>query len=609
MKHSRQTKRASLALLLAFALLLSGCYADTPSIEGSTGDIYPEYPTQSVATDAPTADPQQNAQTGTQQGGTINLPSSAPSGNPVINVQTPVVLNTSTVPPATVPVVSQSPATATPSNILKLGAKGSAVTDLQKKLKALGYYTGSADGDFGEGTEAAVKAFQKQMGLSVDGVAGLDTLRKLANTTATKKPEITATPTPRPTSKPEYSEDTYLKVGSSGSLVTKMQNRLIELGYLSGTATGKFDQATENAVIAFQKRNCSYYDGIAGKITLDAMFSSSAKRTSSSAGVVGQSLKKGSEGDAVRALQSRLKELGYYDGSVDGDFGESTEDAVKAFQKQNGLTVDGKAGGDTTAILYSSSAEKAGSDALKKGSTGTEVVTLQNRLKKLGYYTGTVDGDFGESTEDAVKAFQKRNGLTADGKVGDYTASKLYSSSAIAAEEDEESTSLKEGSTGEEVVRLQSKLKMMGYYTGNVDGDFGESTKNAVRAFQRANGLTVDGKAGERTLEKLYGSTAATAKPSSTATPLPDNVYVLVTPAPDGSYVTLERGHYGNLVRTMQEELRDQGYFNGTCDGYYGEGTEEAVMKFQGVKGLKVDGKAGPATLRVLYEGNFPIGS
>lgn len=604
MKQTKAFKRAALMLLILSTLLLSGCLTDTPTIEGSNGDLFQEYPTQNV-TNQPTADAQQG-------GVSVNLPSTNPQATHTVNVinqQTPVVLNTNTAAPVTqIPVtINTSEPTATPSNILKKGATGSAVTDLQKKLKALGYYKGSADGDFGEATETAVKAFQQQMGLSVDGVAGLETLRKLANTTATMKP--TASPTPKATEKPAYSENTYLKLGSSGTLVSKMQTRLIELGYLSGKATGKFDQATENAVIAFQKRNCSYWDGVAGKLTLDALFSSSAKSTSTSAGIVGESLKEGSTGDAVRTLQTKLKALGYYTGSIDGDFGESTTEAVKAFQKNNGLTVDGKAGGDTMAALNSSSAVAAGSDTLKKGSTGTEVVTLQNRLKTLGYYTGSVDGDFGQSTEDAVKAFQKRNGLTADGKVGDETAAKLYSSSAVKAEETKTSNTLEEGSTGEAVVRLQSRLKVLGYYTGNVDGDFGQSTKDAVRAFQRANGLTVDGKAGEATLEKLYGTSTVTAKPSVTSTPILDNIYVLVTPAPDGSYVTLERGYYGTLVRTMQEELQSQGYYNGTCDGYFGEGTEEAVKRFQAAKGLNQDGKAGPATLRVLYEGNFPIGS
>ena len=632
MKNGKVMKRMGLVLLLVCVLALSGCYAKTPTIEGTTGNLFPEYPTQNVNVNANSPAPSNAPEAGSAgNGNVITLPTAG--GNATVNVinqQTPVVLATNTVPPLNAGmtittmqplVITTDAPTATPSNILKLGATGAAVKDLQQKLKALGYLKGSADGDFGEMTEAAVKAFQKQMGLTVDGVAGIDTLRKLASTNVTARPDAVVTPVPDPTSKPQYSEDTYLQVGSSGSLVTKMQDRLIQLGYLSGEATGRFDEATKSAVIAFQKRNCSYWDGIAGKLTLDVLFSSSAKGTSTSVGMVGTSLKVGSEGNEVRSLQSRLKELGYYTGNVDGDFGQSTEEAVKAFQRNNGLTADGKAGSETITEMNSSSARKASSSGsnvsgvLELGSRGAEVVELQSRLKKLGYYTGNVDGDFGDSTRLAVRAFQSNNGLTVDGRVGAGTSAKLFSSSAKSATPkptvkptEAPSATLQMGSTGERVVRLQSRLKTLGYYNGNVDGDFGAATRDAVRAFQRQNGLTVDGKVGQTTWDKINGN-SKTAAPSTVATPVPENVYVLVTPAPDGSYVTLQRGHYGSLVRELQQELKDQGYFNGTVDGYFGESIEVAVKKLQRAKGLQEDGKAGHATQRVLFEGDFPFGA
>ena len=63
------------------------------------------------------------------------------------------------------------------------------------------------------------------------------------------------------------------------------------------------------------------------------------------------------------------------------------------------------------------------------------------------------------------------------------------------------------------------------------------------------------------------------------------------------------------LVEKLQRELQNQGYYNGTADGYFGETTEAAVKKLQAAKGLKQDGKAGHATQRVLFEGDFPFGS
>lgn len=62
---------------------------------------------------------------------------------------------------------------------------------------------------------------------------------------------------------------------------------------------------------------------------------------------------------------------------------------------------------------------------LKRGSTGSEVRTMQQKLKNWGYYSGSVDGIFGSGTESAVKLFQRTNGLTADGIVGSATAAAL----------------------------------------------------------------------------------------------------------------------------------------------------------------------------------------
>ena len=109
-----------------------------------------------------------------------------------------------------------------------------------------------------------------------------------------------------------------------------------------------------------------------------------------------------------------------------------------------------------------------------------------------------------------------------------------------------------------------------------MDGSYGTATEEAVKAFQRANGLTADGKAGAGTLQALFGENAksskatATPKGGSKATAEP-NTYVRVTAAPDGSYVTLKRGDMGSLVTRLQKALKNAGYFNGNADGYYGE--------------------------------------
>ena len=148
---------------------------------------------------------------------------------------------------------------------------------------------------------------------------------------------------------------------------------------------------------------------------------------------------------------------------------------------------------------------------------------LQARLTELGYYTGTIDGKYSTGTQSAVTEFQSRNGLTADGIAGRATQDKLYSASAqpktvSASASDSGYTLLKEGASGLDVRKLQGRLAELGYYAGGVDGIYGSTTTSAVKAFQRANGLSGDGQAGSQTQTKLYSASAKyAASPVATA--------------------------------------------------------------------------------------------
>ena len=76
-------------------------------------------------------------------------------------------------------------------------------------------------------------------------------------------------------------------------------------------------------------------------------------------------------------------------------------------------------------IFIIAMAQSAAADLYKKGSSGAVVTEIQKRLKDWGYYSGEADGVFGSKTEEAVKFFQKKNGLTADGQVGNQTLAAL----------------------------------------------------------------------------------------------------------------------------------------------------------------------------------------
>ena len=303
---------------------------------------------------------------------------------------------------------------------LEKGSTGSDVKELQTKLKKLGYYDAYVDGDYGDTTVAAVKAFQKKYNLTADGIAGKETLKKLdsAYKNADSAKDVDS-----------------LRMGDSGSAVKDLQTKLKKLGYYDGTVDSTFGSGTYAAVRAFQKKYNLTADGVAGSETLKKLDSAYKNADSDKDD---DSLRKGATGSAVKDLQTKLKKLGFYNASIDGDYGDTTVAAVKAFQKKYNLTADGVAGSETLKKLDSAyknadSNTSTDDDSLRKGATGTAVKTLQTNLKKLGFYTAYVDGSFGATTESAVKAFQRKYGLTADGVAGSATLKKIESAVASAS--------------------------------------------------------------------------------------------------------------------------------------------------------------------------------
>ena len=378
---------------------------------------------------------------------------------------------------------------------LEKGSTGSDVKDLQTKLKKLGYYDAYVDGDYGDTTVAAVKAFQKKYNLTADGIAGKETLKKLDSVYENAN---------------SAKDDDSLRMGDSGSAVKNLQTKLKKLGYYDGTVDSTFGSGTYAAVRAFQKKYNLTADGVAGSETLKKLDSAYKNANSDKDD---DSLRMGDSGSAVKDLQTKLKKLGYYDGTVDSTFGSGTYAAVRAFQKKYNLTADGVAGSETLKKLdtaYKNADSDKDDGSLRKGATGSAVKDLQTKLKKLGFYNASIDGDYGDTTVAAVKAFQKKYNLTADGVAGSETLKKLDSAYKNAdSNTSTDDDSLRKGATGTAVKTLQTNLKKLGFYTAYVDGSFGATTESAVKAFQKKYGLTADGVAGSATLKKIESAVAS----------------------------------------------------------------------------------------------------
>ena len=281
-----------------------------------------------------------------------------------------------------------------------------------------------------------------------------------------------------------------------------------------------------------------------------------------------EDVKSGDDGEIIAAIQARLMELGYMDSDEPTmHFGPLTQSALKSFQRHNGLGDDGICGQSTYEALMQ---EDAKHYVMQLGDSGPDVEGVQQRLYELGYLDNkaNIQGVFGDKTETAAKEFQKKNDLTADGKVGAKTLEMLYG-------EDVVGNAFRLGDENRVILDCQTALKKLGYITFKPDGVMGRATVSAIKAFQQANGLTRDGALGPVTRDMILSGKA--------------------------QEMVLQLGDYGTDVKNMQTRLAKLNYLSSAnATGYFGEITEDAVRAFQKRAGLTADGKVGGVTLTMM---------
>lgn len=149
------------------------------------------------------------------------------------------------------------------------------------------------------------------------------------------------------------------------------------------------------------------------------------------------------------------------------------------------------------------------------GERGHKVAAIQYQLKQKGYFHANITGYYGAITKHAVKAFQRDHGLKADGVIGPATKRALgmkkgykpvvhhHHNSCHSSCVKPAHHGLGVGSRGQKVARVQSRLAHLGYFCAKRTGYFGPITKNAVKSFQRANGLPATGYVGHQTMYAL----------------------------------------------------------------------------------------------------------
>ncbi|WP_176543309.1 peptidoglycan-binding domain-containing protein [Bacillus cereus] len=234
---------------------------------------------------------------------------------------------------------------------------------------------------------------------------------------------------------------------------------------------------------------------------------------------------------------------------------------------------------------------------LRRGSTGYWVVKLQEFLQSIGYYPGRIDGQFGPVTDGAVKNYQSSRRLLVDGIVGPKTWCQLeqdgFSGGSVPIPPpcpSQNRPTLRRGSTGYWVVKLQEFLQSIGYYPGRIDGQFGPVTDGAVKNYQSSRRLLVDGIVGPKTWCQLE---------------LDGFIIQREEFCPSQNRPTLSIDSTGHWVQELQEFLQSIGYYPGRIDGRFGPVTDRAVRQYQRDRGLFVDGRVGSETWCQLEKDGF----
>ncbi|MDY7023226.1 MAG: peptidoglycan-binding protein [Cyanobacteriota bacterium] len=486
------------------------------------------------------------------------------------------------------------------AQVFREGDRGTQVSSIQQRLQSFGYFNANVTGYYGPITRDAVIRFQQDRGISVDGVVGPNTLGALG---------LSFNPDPDP---PLPRGVIGLGQGDQGPGVRDLQNRLRALGYFNAESTGFFGSITRNAVTNFQRALGIPATGLVSEETL--VFLNNRVAVLPENPILppsSQILQQGDTGAAVGVVQQQLAQLGFYNGAVTNYFDARTEQAVINFQLAYGIQPTGQVGATTEGYLLSATGGVIPSFPavpvanpplpLRLGDRGASVSFVQQQLRRLGYYTGPVNGIFDLPTRRSVLAFQQDYGISRTGVVGATTESYLINAVP----------------TTPPVVATQ--------FPSFVPAPQGRPIGGIAPAVQPVNPAIAQG----RSLNPLVPTPLPQGRPSTApvtpvVTPINPAIAqgrplnpVIPAPTPQGrpfsvsplrpiqpvttyrSFVSV--GDTGFEVRRIQQRLRSLNYYRGPVNGFFDRTTQDAVVRFQRANGISQTGVVGPTTRIYMF--------
>ncbi len=497
---------------------------------------------------------------------------------------------------------------------LQEGDSGEAVKKLQTRLQELGYFTGTPLGNYKTLTVAAVKAYQKAMGLTQDGIATPE-LQKMIFGTVQTTPKPTATPAP---------EEQKPSAGETHAVVS-MGNTSSKLNVRKGPSTstsivGTLRHGDKVTVLTVSGAWRQITTGsLTGYVMADYLkFVEPEATDTPEVGTGYTTLQYGDSGEAVRRLQEQLQKLGFFTGTPLGNYKTLTTAAVEAYQKAMGLKADGIATPELQEMIFAGQmpqATPAPTPVPDSGTSNSVTATVSlgsasSRLnvRKEASTSSAVVGTLKHGTK--VTVLSVSNGwscIKTDSLTGYVKSTYLVAASGPLPTEKPEATPVPEVTAKPEgtaapggiaVIKLNSSSSRLNVRKGPSTSTaiVGTLKHNTQVEVLEASGDWSRIRSGSLTgyVMTSYLSQSVAPAPSTAPTQKPSDA--------GSSYSTLSYGDSGEAVKKLQARLKELGYFDGVLGGNYLKLTRSAVEAYQQANGWTVDGIATPELQREIFE-------
>jgi peptidoglycan hydrolase-like protein with peptidoglycan-binding domain len=419
------------------------------------------------------------------------------------------------------------------------------IGEIQGLLRQRGYDVPEVTGRLDAGTAAAIRSYQADAGMPVDGVPNATLLANLRIGTG-----------------PAAS------TALTRAQIAELQAALSERGYDPGPHDGVVGPKVRSAIRTYQTDAGLPPTGEATASLLAHIQNAPEDADDGNAGAhgdVGANQppygRDGQFDQAMTRFEGELQRRMYYVGEVDGEVDDQTRAAIRAYQRDAGLPVTGEPSAELARHLRDSTVHN------RSETTSLLVWAIENELARRDFFVGPIDGTADAQTRTAIKIYQRMAGIDHNGKVSYPLLQHIVRSN------------LRNNGEAASVLvwQVEDALDDRGYATGPIDGTMDAKSREAVRHYQEDAGLPTTGKADNALLANIEQS--------------------------DTRQVSQRD------IREIERRLKRRAYQPGPVDGVADTQTAAAIRAYQADANLPVTGRPSMALLQHLRNSNVRAAS